>query len=61
MTGYLMNTVLSLNSLSNLALSGKSLLFFGEAMSRLAAYLMGQLVVQKKPIRLIDAAQAFDP
>jgi hypothetical protein len=56
-----MNAVLSLNHLSNLALSGKSILFFGEAMSKLAAYLMGQLAVQKKPVTLIDAAQAFDP
>jgi hypothetical protein len=56
-----MNAVLSFNNISHLALSGKSILFFGEAMSRLAAYLMGQLVVQNRPIRLIDAAQAFDP
>jgi hypothetical protein len=56
-----MNAVLSLNRLYNLAISGKSLLFFGEAMSRLAAYLMGQLAVQQRPIRLIDAAQGFDP
>ena len=56
-----MNAVLSLKNISNLAVSGKSILFFGEAMSRLAAYLMGQLAVQEKPITLIDAAQGFDP
>jgi hypothetical protein len=56
-----MNAVLSLNHLFSLALSGKSILFFGEAMSRLSAYLMGQLAVQEKPVTLIDAAQAFDP
>ena len=56
-----MNTLLPLNSLSNLALSGKSILFFGEAMPRLSAYLMGQLAAQGKPVTLIDAAQAFDP
>jgi hypothetical protein len=56
-----MSSTLSLHNISHLALSGKSILFFGEAMSRLAAYLMGQLVVQDRPIRLIDAAQAFDP
>ena len=56
-----MNTLLPLNSLSNLALSGKSILFFGEAMPRLSAYLMGQLAAQGKPVTLIDAAQAFNP
>ena len=33
-----MDAVLPLNNLSNLAISGKSILFFGEAMSRLSAF-----------------------
>lgn len=45
----------------SLTLSGGSILFFGEAMARLAAYLIGQLSLQGKSVILIDAAQAFDP
>ncbi len=45
----------------SLALSGGSILFFGEAMARLSAYLMGQLSLQGKSITLVDAAQSFDP
>jgi len=44
-----------------LVLSGGSILFFGEAMSRLSAYLMGQLSLQGKFITLVDATQSFDP
>jgi hypothetical protein len=45
----------------SLVLSGGSILFFGEAMSRLSAYLMGQLSLQGKSITLVDATQSFDP
>ncbi len=45
----------------SLALSGGSVLFFGEAMARLAAYLMGQFSLQGKSITLVDASQSFDP
>jgi hypothetical protein len=53
--------LLPLPSICRLALSGRSILFFGEAMPRLAAYLMGQLAVQGRPVTLVDAAQSFDP
>ncbi len=45
----------------SLALSGGSILFFGEAMARLSAYLMGQFSLQGKSITLVDASQSFDP
>jgi hypothetical protein len=45
----------------SLVLSGGSILFFGEAMARLSAYLMGQLSLQGKSITLVDATQSFDP
>jgi hypothetical protein len=45
----------------SLALSGGSVLFFGEAMARLSAYLMGQFSLQGKSITLVDASQSFDP
>jgi len=44
-----------------LALSENSILFFGEAMARLSAYLMGQMSFQGKSITLVDATQTFDP
>lgn len=47
--------------LRDLALSGRSFLFFGEAMSRLSAYLMGRFSLEGKSVILVDAAQAFDP
>ena len=56
-----MDAVLPSNKLYSLAKSGMSILFFGEAMSRLSAYLMGQLAAQGRPITLIDAANSFDP
>jgi hypothetical protein len=56
-----MDDILPLNNLSNLATSGMSILFFGEAISRLSTYLMGQLAAQGRPITLIDAANSFDP
>ena len=49
------------HKMRSLALSGGSILFFGEAMSRLSAYLMGQLSLQGKSITLVDASQSFDP
>jgi hypothetical protein len=45
----------------DLVLSGGSILFFGEPMTRLSAYLMGHLSVRGKSITLVDATQAFDP
>lgn len=56
-----MDAVLSFNKLSNLATSGKSILFFGESMSRLSTYLIGQLAAQGRPITLVDASNSFDP
>ena len=56
-----MDALFPLNNLSSLATSGKSILFFGEAMPRLSAYLIGQLAAQGRPITLIDAANSFDP
>ena len=53
--------LISWPKMRSLALSGGSILFFGEAMARLAAYLMGQLSMQGKSITLVDAAQSFDP
>ena len=53
--------LLPFQKITRLALSGRSILFFGEAMPRLAAYLMGQLAVQGRPVTLVDAAQSFDP
>jgi hypothetical protein len=47
--------------MKSLALSGGSILFFGEAMARLSAYLMGQFSLQGKSITLVDASQSFDP
>ena len=35
--------------------------FFGEAMPRLAAYLIGRVALQGSPVTLVDAAQSFDP
>ncbi len=52
---------LTLHKMRSLTLSGGNILFFGEAMGRLAAYLIGQLSLQGKSVTLIDAAQAFDP
>jgi len=49
------------HKMRSLALSGGSILFFGEAMARLSAYLMGQLALQGKSITLVDATQSFDP
>jgi len=49
------------HKMRSLALSGGSILFFGEAMARLSAYLMGQLSLQGKSITLVDATQSFDP
>jgi hypothetical protein len=45
----------------DLVLSGGTILFFGEPMARLSAYLMGQLSVRGKSITLVDASQTFDP
>jgi hypothetical protein len=45
----------------HLALSEGSILFFGEAMPRLSAYVMGCFSLQGKSVVLIDATQAFDP
>jgi hypothetical protein len=56
-----MNSLLPWPEIKQLALSGGSILFFGEAMSRLSAYLMGQLSLQGKSITLVDASQSFDP
>lgn len=44
-----------------LALSEGSILFFGQAMARLSAYLISQLSLQGKSITLVDATQTFDP
>ncbi|MBA4392407.1 MAG: hypothetical protein C0407_02525 [Desulfobacca sp.] len=52
---------LPLRQMEHLALSGGSILFFGEAMARLSAYLISQLSLQGKSIILLDATQAFDP
>lgn len=49
------------HKMRSLALSGGSILFFGEAMARLSAYLMGQFSLQGKSITLVDASQSFDP
>jgi hypothetical protein len=49
------------HKMQSLALSGGSILFFGEAMARLSAYLMGRLSLQGKSITLVDATQSFDP
>ncbi len=56
-----MNPLLPWREIKQLALSGGSILFFGEAMGRLSAYLMGQLSLQGKFITLVDATQSFDP
>lgn len=56
-----MNDLIPLKEIRRLALSGGSILFFGEAMSRLSAYLMGLLSARGLPLTLVDAAQAFDP
>jgi hypothetical protein len=56
-----MNALVPLPQICRLALTGRSILFFGEAMPRLAAYLMGQLAVQGRPVTLVDASQSFDP
>ncbi|OGP50434.1 MAG: hypothetical protein A2Y79_05930 [Deltaproteobacteria bacterium RBG_13_43_22] len=53
--------VLPWHKMRSLALSGGGILFFGEAMARLSAYLMGQLSLQGKSITLVDATQSFDP
>jgi hypothetical protein len=45
----------------DLVLSEGSILFFGEPMVRLSAYLMGQFAVRGKSITLVDATQTFDP
>ncbi len=45
----------------DLVLSEGNLLFFGEPMARLSAYLMGQFAVRGKSITLVDATQTFDP
>jgi hypothetical protein len=47
--------------MEHLALSGGGILFFGEAMARLSAYLISRLALQGKSITLLDAAQAFNP
>ncbi|MFH0788422.1 MAG: hypothetical protein V2B13_12515 [Pseudomonadota bacterium] len=52
---------LPLRQMEHLALSGGSILFFGEAMPRLSAYLISRLSIQGKSITLLDATQAFDP
>jgi hypothetical protein len=52
---------LSVRKMEHLALSGSSILFFGEAMARLSAYLISRLSLQGKSITLLDAAQSFDP
>jgi hypothetical protein len=52
---------LSLHKMEHLTLSGGSILFFGEAMTRLSAYLISRLSLQGKSVTLLDAAQAFDP
>jgi hypothetical protein len=54
-------SLLTLHKMRHLALSGGNILFFGEAMARLSAYLIGQLSLQGKSVILVDAAQAFDP
>jgi hypothetical protein len=56
-----MNPLLPWQKMRSLALSGGSILFFGEAMARLSAYLMGQFSLQGKSITLVDASQSFDP
>jgi hypothetical protein len=56
-----MDAVLPLNKLYGLGTSGMSILFFGESMSRLSDYIIGQLAIQGRPITLIDAANSFDP
>jgi hypothetical protein len=56
-----MNALVPLSQICRLALSGRSILFFGEAMPRLASYLIGQLAVQGRAVTLVDAAQSFDP
>jgi hypothetical protein len=55
------NPLLPWGEIKQLALSGGSILFFGEAMTRLSAYLMGRFSLQGKSVTLVDAAQAFDP
>jgi hypothetical protein len=56
-----MNALVPLPQICRLALSGRSILFFGEAMPRLAAYLIGRVALQGSPVTLVDAAQSFDP
>ncbi|MEW6188030.1 MAG: hypothetical protein AB1585_20100 [Thermodesulfobacteriota bacterium] len=56
-----MNPLLPWPEMRQLAFSGGSILFFGEAMSRLSAYMMGRFSLQGKSVLLVDAAQAFDP
>ena len=56
-----MNPLLPWGQIKQLALSGGSILFFGEAMARLSAYLMGRFSLQGKSITLVDASQSFDP
>jgi len=43
------------------ACSGESVLFYGEAMPRLAAYFMGELSARGKAVTLVDGACSFDP
>jgi hypothetical protein len=51
-----MNPLLPWGQIKQLALSGGSILFFGEAMSRLSAYLMGQFSLQGKSITLVHVS-----
>ena len=53
--------LLPFQKITRLALAGRSILFFGEAMPRLAAYLIGRVALQGSPVTLVDAAQSFDP
>jgi hypothetical protein len=55
------SAVLALTDIRRVALSKPGILFFGQAMPRLAAYLMGILSLREKAITLVDAAQGFDP
>lgn len=56
-----MNPLLPWGEIKQLVLSAGSILFFGEAMARLSAYLMGQFSLQGKSVTLVDASQSFDP